>query len=91
LAAPSARAALLDIFGVRGVRGLAGFFVFVLMVISELGVGTPVAHCGGEAWPSRFPATPRGAGQQPATRSISLSTSWTIELVAAGRPWRSVP
>ena len=72
-------------------RGLAGFFVFVLMVISELGVGTPAARCGGEAWSSRFPATPRGVCQQPATRSISVSTSWTIELVAAARPSRSVP
>ena len=67
------------------------FLVFVLMVVSETGVGNPAAHCGGQAWPSRFPATPRGVCQQPATRSISLSTSWTIELVAAARPRRSVP
>ena len=44
LALPSARAALLDIFGVRV---FAGFLVFVLMMISKLVVRTPVAHCGG--------------------------------------------
>ncbi|MFN8779884.1 MAG: hypothetical protein ACK5ZI_10990, partial [bacterium] len=49
---------------------LLDFFVFVLMVISELGVGSPVARCGGEAWPSRFPATPRGVGQRLCTMLI---------------------
>jgi len=76
------------------VRGLAGFLVFVVMVISKLVVRNPAAHCGGEAWLSRLPATPRVVGrvcQQPAMRSISFITSWTIELVAAARPRRSVP
>ena len=86
-AGPWARAGLLDTLVVRG------FFVF--MVISKLVVRNPAARCGGEAWPSRFPATPRvgggAGGQQPATRSISFITSWTIELVAAARPRRSVP